>query len=140
MDNKPVINPVSNKPYLIQPEDLQLSAAIDRAQCIPDAVSAATEHQPGEGLKFDGGKTNWSLIPLGCTEGVAKILTFGAKKYAANSWQNVEEERYYSAMMRHYSAMMGGEEFDEESGLPHAYHFLCNAYFITWKHTEGKNK
>jgi hypothetical protein len=90
------------------------------------------------GLKYDTGKVRWDLIPLDCTEGVAKVLTFGAAKYSDNSWQNLEsaEDRYYAAMMRHFIAMRRGEYLDSESGLPHKFHFLTNAYFLTWLNTE----
>ena len=87
------------------------------------------------GLKFDQEKTMWQLVPWDCVKGVAEILTFGAKKYAPNSWQEIEEERYFGAMMRHWIAMQEGEKLDSESGMPHAYHFLTNAMFIAHKET-----
>lgn len=85
------------------------------------------------GLKYDQDKVMWHLIPRSLLLGVAKVLTFGAKKYAPNSWQKVEGERYYSAMNRHLDDIVSGEYVDSESTLPHAFHFLCNAIFIAWK-------
>jgi hypothetical protein len=84
-------------------------------------------------------KDRWELLPIECVEDVVKILTFGAKKYGPNSWQGVEEDRYYAALMRHLSASRQGELNDPESGLSHMAHAMCNVIFLLWfeKH---KNK
>lgn len=84
------------------------------------------------GVKADDNKLRYDLVPLTALEGLASILTFGAKKYAPDGWRTVPEgkKRYYSALLRHYKAMRDGEELDPESGLPHKYHFLCNAMFL----------
>ena len=91
-------------------------------------------------LKYDSGKTMWHLMPLDVLEGIAKIMTFGAVKYEENGWKSpdLKIERVYSAMMRHYKAMMDGEHLDPESGMPHAYHFATNAIFIAYKNVEGE--
>jgi hypothetical protein len=99
----------------------------------PKAESASDR---GAGLKFDGGKPRWSLLMQGChsaLNGVAEVLTFGAKKYAAHSWQQVEnnKERYRDAMYRHLNAIERGEVLDPESGLPHWDHVACNALFLS---------
>lgn len=94
----------------------------------------------GPGLKFDNDKLRWDLLPIDCVEDVVKILTFGAKKYSANNWQNVEdgENRYYAALMRHLAASRMGEKTDPESGLSHLSHAMCNIVFLLWleKHTK----
>ena len=64
---------------------------------------------------------------------MAKVLTFGAKKHSANSWQDLEngEERYRAALLRHVFAIQRGELYDEESGLLHAAHAeTCAAFLI----------
>lgn len=88
----------------------------------------------GSGLKFDAGKPLMSLLPVGTLEKVAEVLTFGAKKYSANSWQNVDnaETRYLDALMRHLEAHRRGEERDPDSGLTHLQHLTCNALFLLW--------
>ena len=103
----------------------------DWAKCEP-GTHIFPDFSPG--MKYDKGKVRWDLVPLDSTEGVARVLTFGAAKYSDNSWQQLEngKARYFAALMRHYKAMIDGEELDSESGLPHADHFLTNAYFITW--------
>ena len=92
------------------------------------------------GLKYDKGKPRYSLIPPILTESVAKVLTFGAEKYAPNSWQTVPnaEERYLDALMRHLEAYRGGERVDEESGLTHLSHLATNvAFLLHFEEIEG---
>lgn len=107
-----------------------------------DAVNAGNER--GAGLKFDSGKPRWTLLMQGCAkalEGVAKVLTFGAKKYAAHSWKQVEnnEERYRDALYRHLNAIEGGEATDPESGLSHWDHVACNALFLSQLNKDKDN-
>jgi hypothetical protein len=101
------------------------------------------------GLKYDGLdgngplKNRWDLVQYDCVEDLVKILTFGSVKYGDNSWQQVEnaEDRYFAALMRHLVASRNGEKTDEESGLSHLSHVMCNVMFLLWleKHKE-KNK
>lgn len=89
----------------------------------------------GTGMKFDGDKARMDLLVDGCPnalEAVGQVLTFGARKYAAHSWQTVDggEERYKAALIRHLLAVGKGESVDPESGLSHLAHLACNALFI----------
>ena len=85
-----------------------------------------------EGLKFDSAKPRYDLLPFDALDGVAQVLTFGAAKYAPNSWQKVENgrERYLAALLRHVSALAQGHLVDEESGLPVVDHIATNALFL----------
>lgn len=85
-----------------------------------------------KGLKYVQDKPRYDLLPANAIDDLAKILTFGANKYAPNSWQNVENglERYRAALLRHTFAIQGGELIDQESGLPHSAHAMCCAAFI----------
>ena len=85
-------------------------------------------------LKFDGDKPQMDLVPLSSAYAVAQVLTFGAKKYSANGWKDVPDARarYTAAMLRHMTQVQDGEEFDEDSGLPHLDHIACNAMFLSW--------
>jgi len=85
-----------------------------------------------EGMKFDNGKLRYDLIPPEAKKWLAEILTFGAAKYTPNSWQGIEIDRYLAAMERHINDWRMGIENDEESGLHHLKHALCNMMFITW--------
>lgn len=100
-----------------------------------EAKQAATELK---GLKYDGGKPRFSLLRFGVAralEGVARVLTFGARKYSAHSWRNVEEgvDRYWSAMERHLNeiAKHGLDSRDDESGELHIDHVATNVLFIS---------
>jgi len=88
-----------------------------------------------KGLKYDDDKLRYDLIPPEIPEELAKILTFGANKYAENNWQKVEpfNERYYSALIRHLEAWRKGERTDKESGFHHLSHALTNISFLLWK-------
>jgi hypothetical protein len=99
----------------------------------------APSNQTTVGLKYDQGKPRWELLPIHVLDGVASVLTFGANKYADNSWQGIERHRYEGALRRHLSAIDRGEELDPESGLPHIDHALCNLIFMKWKDIHGEN-
>lgn len=93
-----------------------------------------TNYSKEEGAtKFDQDKVRWDLVPFKELESVAKVMTFGANKYADNGWKGVDKSRYLAALMRHFVAYMDGEITDPESGLPHMSHLRCNALFIEWK-------
>lgn len=81
--------------------------------------------------KADGGKLMMELIPTSAIKSLAAVLTYGAKKYEPNSWQRVERERYVGAILRHLVAYIENPTGkDEESGLMHIEHVLCNAAFL----------
>jgi len=80
--------------------------------------------------KFDGGKLQYRLLPPKALREAAEVLTYGASKYAAHSWVNVESERYLDALHRHLSARQAGEMFDQESGLLHLAHAAVNILFL----------
>ena len=94
------------------------------------------------GIKFDGDKLRWDLLPIECVEDVVKVLTMGAAKYADNNWQLVDNsnERYYAACLRHLTAWRKGEITDPESGLPHLAHVMCNITFLLWFEKQKANE
>jgi deoxycytidylate deaminase len=85
----------------------------------------------GDFLKFDSAKPRVALVPPSLILGVAKVLTYGAKKYKANNWRKTPDiESYISALYRHMLAWQSGEETDPESGLHHLEHIACNVAFL----------
>jgi hypothetical protein len=86
-------------------------------------------------VKYDADKPDWSLVPMHVVEYIAKVMTFGAKKYARDGWKSLPdfENRYLAALLRHLVAYQNGEFTDPESGLPHLAHVLTNATFLLWK-------
>jgi hypothetical protein len=89
-------------------------------------------------VKYDEAKPDWSLVPLDALEMVARVMTYGAKKYAPDGWKGLPNftNRYYAALLRHLTAWQAGEQFDPESGLPHMAHVLTNATFLMWGELE----
>ncbi|CAH9012157.1 endolysin [Vibrio phage F27] len=88
--------------------------------------------QHDNGAKLDAGKPMAGRL-LGMFGGalmaVSEVGTFGAKKYTEGGWQHVEDgfKRYDDAGMRHFLKRGMGEEFDEDSELPHLAHEAWNA-------------
>lgn len=84
------------------------------------------------GVKFDGGKARWSLLPWEAVKQVVDVLTYGAQKYAPDNWRKVPEwkDRYDSALERHLVAWRMGEWLDPETKLPHLAHALCCGLFL----------
>lgn len=78
---------------------------------------------------FKDGKQRWDLLPLPLIEEIVKVYTFGANKYAENSWQNLPngKQRYKAALLRHLVASDKGEANDPESGINHLAHVAWNA-------------
>jgi hypothetical protein len=97
----------------------------------------------GLGIKFDGRKPRWSLMPKGTVLQIIEVLEFGAAKYAENNWQHVPNgrQRYYDALMRHIESWWRGEKNDPESGLSHLAHAGCCLVFLMWlDQSNDKNK
>lgn len=43
------------------------------------------------GLKYDDGKPRLDLVPPEAVMALGRVLTYGAEKYAPNSWRGVNE-------------------------------------------------
>lgn len=85
-----------------------------------------------EGIKHDQDKPMLNLIDPQAIEGLAAVLTFGAKKYAADNWRGgIKNSRLIASLLRHLFAIMRGEYTDPESGLPHIDHVGCNWMFLS---------
>jgi hypothetical protein len=101
----------------------------EREGCLSDAapgVDAAT------GVKYDGSKRRYSLLPWAAVRSVVDVLEYGARKYAPDNWRKVPDarRRYYDATMRHVDAWWAGELLDSESHLPHLAHAACCVIFL----------
>jgi hypothetical protein len=85
-----------------------------------------------EGMKFDAGKLDYTLVPWDGLEEIVKVLEFGAKKYARENWRYVEgaEQRYLAAAIRHLVAYQIQQPTDEETGISHLAHAGCCLLFL----------
>lgn len=91
------------------------------------------------GRKFDEDKTVYWFLPWSAIEAIARVMMFGAKKYAVNNWQQIDDpKRYINALYRHLNAWCEGEKNDKDSGFSHLWHVGCNALFIIWMELKGK--
>ena len=104
------------------------------SECLREDGESEVSAAMDAGIKFDKEKIKMELIPLSTVLEVAKVLTFGAKKYAPNNWMKLEnaEERYRGALLRHLTAHESGERIDKESGLLHIAQVMTNAMFLLW--------
>ena len=111
----------TGKEYVIAPELAALN--------INEVRIVATD-----GVKYDGNKLLWGLLPLEAVQEIVRVLTFGAKKYAKDNWKYVVDarERYYDAMQRHIIAWKLGERADKETGIHPLAHAGCCLLFILW--------
>lgn len=84
------------------------------------------------GLKYDSEKPRMDLLDADFLEEVAKVLTFGSRKYAAHNWRGgINHSRLIASAYRHLGAINRGEDIDDESGLPHAAHLGCCVMFLS---------
>ena len=61
------------------------------------------------------------LLPTRPLEAVARVLDFGARKYAANNWcKGMAYSRVYGPMIRHAWKWWRGEDYDTPDGKPFA--------------------
>lgn len=84
-----------------------------------------------QNIKTDADKIRMELIPTSVYSSLGKVLTYGANKYKANSWQHVDKDRYVGALLRHLIEYIDDPtSIDNESGLLHIEHALCNVAFL----------
>lgn len=81
--------------------------------------------------KHDAGKPRMDLLDPYAIRELAKVLEFGARKYAPWNWtKGMEYSRLMGAALRHMMAFQEGEDLDPESGLPHVAHAMCCLMFL----------
>ena len=62
---------------------------------------------------------------------VARVMEMGAVKYDAHNWKKGGPMRdSIDSLLRHMTAFNNCQDNDEESGLSHLAHVICNASFI----------
>ena len=107
-------------------------------------VDKLSKNETLEGVKYDSDKIQMELLPLRELQEVARVLTYGAKKYAPDNWKKVPnlKERYAGALLRHFTAYREGVTFDHETcpnPLRHIAQVACNALFLLWQELEEEN-
>lgn len=89
--------------------------------------------EPLTGKKADADKPRMELLDASFLEGIARVLTFGAKKYEDHNWRKgLMTTRTIGACLRHIFAWLRGEDNDEETGENHLLHAACELMFTYW--------
>lgn len=94
------------------------------------------------GTKYGASKPQPSLVPYDAIAWLARVLEYGAAKYARGNWQKLDSEadriKLLDALERHVgefkNGLANGEKLtlDGESKMPTIAHVLCNAVFLTF--------
>lgn len=95
-------------------------------------IGDVNSKEKGSGARFNSGKPDYSLIPFYTLADEAQVWMYGQKKYTAWNWtRGMPWSVPFACMMRHMAAWQAGEECDQESGLPHLAHAMCNLRMLT---------
>lgn len=85
-----------------------------------DAIARACGAVRQEGVKHDGGKARFDLLPPDALLELVAVFTMGAGKYGDRNWERgMDWGRIFAAMQRHANAWLGGEERDPVDGQHH---------------------
>jgi hypothetical protein len=77
-------------------------------------------------LKFDSDKPRMDLLSVDAQIAIAKIMTFGAKKYGDHNWRKgFNYSRLYAACQRHLTSWWNGDTLDKETKESHLHHAAC---------------
>ena len=96
-----------------------------------------------EGVKHDGDKPRWDLLPWDAVDRIVLVLNFGAKKYADHNWaKGIKYGRVFAACVRHLwcwwmSRVRGEDGTDPETGYSHLAHAGCCLLFLLAYETRG---
>ncbi len=75
--------------------------------------------------------------------GTARALTYGCQKYSRNNFlkgDGMPLEVVLASMQRHLLAYQAGEDYDDESGLPHLDHVGANLSMLVALTMHGKQR
>jgi hypothetical protein len=93
------------------------------------------------GRKDDHAKPRMDLIAPEAMVALARVLTFGAEKYAPRNWEKgMDWGRVYAAAQRHMWAWLAGEDNDPETGLSHMAHAMCCLMFLIAYQARGTGR
>jgi len=90
----------------------------------------------GGGLRMDGGKIKFDLLPPEWKQALADVMTQGAKKYDARNWEKgMDWSSMIGCIERHLTKFLAGErydgkEFDLEKGTTGCHHLAMVAWNV----------
>lgn len=112
-----------------------LSVFPEEIEAIPDTtpLDPPGEKRTAGGTKHDTDKIRMELLPPFSLKEIAKVLTFGAKKYDSWNWtKGFAYSRLIGACERHLADWKSGIDKDPETGLSHLAHLGCCVLFLIW--------
>lgn len=118
---------------------LKISSKLERKKNEKLSKDSERQAELDQGLRYNGGKNRLDLIPCSLIDGVGRVLTFGAQKYAPDNWRKFNQQQVKECIgsaMRHIEQYRQGNWLDPESGLPHLAHAATNLGFILELHKE----
>jgi len=84
--------------------------------------------------RFNEGKVDLTLVPTKALKAEARVWMLGEKKYGRNNWEKLwgsdTVNLVMACLLRHAYAILEGEDYDKESGQPHAAHIRANAAML----------
>jgi len=84
-----------------------------------------------EATRYDNDKLKLDLVPASLIREVAKVMTFGAKKYDAHNWRKgMQWSRCLASLKRHILEFENMVDIDPETGALHLGHAACNIAFL----------
>ena len=113
-----------------------MSICIDNIDSICNEYQRSEEEeqqmgQPTAG-RFSEGKIRYDLIAPWALEQLAKVYTYGTRKYDDDNWWKGLKWRkdVFGCIERHIWKWMRGEKYDDESGLHHLAHAAWNCFTL----------
>lgn len=96
------------------------------------SIGDVNSQERGSGARYNDSKPDLSLIPIVTLYDEARVWMHGKKKYAAWNWaKGMDWSVPLACALRHLAAWQRGEDIDQESGLPHLAHAMCNLRMLT---------
>ena len=107
----------------------------DKIRQLMIASGRNPDYDENKAFRTNENKLRYDLCPAIAQREYAKVWTEGLKKYPARNWEKgFLFSEVIASSMRHMEAMRLGEMIDEESGLLHSAHLMCNAAMLTEFH------
>lgn len=85
------------------------------------------------GLRYNEGKLPWHLVDFRALKSMVEVLKYGKAKYDEDQWKKgLSLKEIRDSFIRHMIEWNAGNEVDEESGLSHIGHMMCNLLFYEY--------
>ena len=125
-DGKVMLEYIPTSVFMLQFENLELSREIRESL-------ESFSHYESEGFLNSLHDSLHYLIDIDGWKPCCDVFHYGAQKYAAWNWtKGMSWSVVKACYLRHMYAIINGEEIDEESGLPHIGHAMCNLVMLCY--------